>query len=91
MSMGFGFTNAANAQQFTLTGKVIDRATGKALAGASVYLPEIKKGTIANKEGVFTINIEAGSHVLEISYVGYATDVENIKLQKKFRAKLLFK
>jgi iron complex outermembrane receptor protein len=61
---------------------VFDRATGKALPGASVYLPEIKKGTIANKEGVFTINIEAGSHVLEISYVGYATDVENIKLQK---------
>ncbi len=82
MSMGFGFTNAANAQQFTLTGKVFDRATGKALPGASVYLPEIKKGTIANKEGVFTINIEVGSHVLEISYVGYATNVENIKLQK---------
>ncbi len=82
MSMGFGFTNAANAQQFTLTGKVFDRGTGKILPGASVYLPEIKKGTIANKEGVFTINIEQGSHVLEISYVGYATNVENIKLQK---------
>lgn len=82
MSMGFGFTSAANAQQVTLTGKVFDRGTGKILPGASVYLPEIKKGTIANKEGVFTINIEQGSHVLEISYVGYATNVENIKLQK---------
>lgn len=81
MSMGIGFTSAAHAQQFTLKGKVFDRATGKALAGASVYLPEIKKGTIANKDGLFTINIEAGSHVLEISYVGYATDVEHIKLQ----------
>ena len=81
MSMGFGFTNALIAQQFTLTGKVFDKATGKTLAGASVYLPEIKKGTITNKEGVFTINIEQGSHVLEISYMGYATDVENIKLQ----------
>ena len=81
MSMGFGFTNALIAQQFTLTGKVFDKATGKTLPGASVYLPEIKKGAIANKEGVFIINIEQGSHVLEISYVGYATDVENIKLQ----------
>ena len=81
MGMGFGFTNALIAQQFTLTGKVFDKATGKTLAGASVYLPEIKKGTITNKEGVFTINIEQGSHVLEISYMGYATDVENIKLQ----------
>ncbi len=75
-------TSAAIAQQFTLTGKVFDKATGKTLAGASVYLPGIKKGTIANKEGVFTINIEQGSHVLEISYIGYATDVQNIQLQK---------
>ena len=82
MGMGFGFTNALIAQQFTLTGKVFDKATGKTLTGASVYLPEIKKGTITNKEGVFTINIEQGSHVLEISYMGYATDVENIQLQK---------
>jgi iron complex outermembrane recepter protein len=79
--MGFGFTNALIAQQFTLTGKVFDKATGKILAGASVYLPEIKKGTISNKEGVFTINIEQGAHLLEISYVGYATDVKNIQLQ----------
>jgi iron complex outermembrane receptor protein len=82
MSIGMVFASAAYAQQFTLTGKVLDKVSGKALPGASVYLPEIKKGTIANKEGVFTINIEAGAHVLEISYVGYATDVENIKLQK---------
>ena len=76
------FSSAAYAQQFTLTGKVLDKATGKALPGASVYLPEIKKGTIANKEGVFSINIEAGAHVLEISYVGYATNVANVQLQK---------
>ena len=60
MSIGLGFTNALIAQQFTLTGKVFDKATGKTLPGASVYLPEIKRGTIANKVGVFTINIEKG-------------------------------
>ena len=81
MSIGLVFTSATLAQQYTLTGKVFDKATGKTLPGASVYLPEIKKGAIANKEGVFIINLEQGSHVLEISYVGYATDVENIKLQ----------
>ncbi len=81
-SMGLVFTSASIAQQYTLTGKVFDKGTGKILAGASVYLPEIKKGTLANKEGVFTIQIEQGSHVLEISYMGYATDVENIQLQK---------
>ena len=58
-SMVIGFASAANAQQFTLTGKVFDKATGKALAGASIYLPEIKKGTISNKEGDFSLSLEA--------------------------------
>jgi iron complex outermembrane receptor protein len=71
-----------DAQVYTLTGKVLDKATGKSLPGASVYLPEIKKGTIADGEGKFKLQLEAGSHVMEISYVGYATDVENITLQK---------
>lgn len=82
LSSGLFYTCMLNAQVYTLTGKVLDKATGKSLPGASVYLPEIKKGTIANKEGVFTLNIASGSHVMEISYVGYATDVENIKLDK---------
>lgn len=82
LSSGMLFTSMLNAQVYTLTGKVLDKVSGKALPGTSVYLPEIKKGTIANKEGVFILNIESGSYVMEISYVGYATDVENIKLNK---------
>ncbi len=81
LSLGVCFSSAASAQQYTLTGKVFDKATNKALVGASVYLPEIKKGFITNKEGVFSVTIEAGSHVLEISYVGYATNVANVQLQ----------
>jgi iron complex outermembrane receptor protein len=82
LSSGMLFTSMLNAQVYTLTGKVSDKASGKALPGASVYLPEIKKGTIADGEGKFKLQLEAGSHVMEISYVGYATDVENITLQK---------
>ena len=82
LSSGMLYTSMLNAQVYTLTGKVLDKASGKALPGASVYLPEIKKGTIADGEGKFKLQLEAGSHVMEISYVGYATDVENITLQK---------
>ena len=80
LSVAICFSSAAYAQQFTLTGKVFDKATGKVLSGASVYLPEIKKGTITNKEGVYSINIEAGSHVLEIGFVGYANNVANVQV-----------
>ena len=81
-SSGIFYTCMLNAQVYTLTGKILDRASGKALPGASIYLPEIKKGTIADADGKFKLQLEAGSHVIEISYVGYATDVENIILQK---------
>ncbi len=82
LSSGLFYTCMLDAQVYTLTGKVLDKSTGKALPGASVYLPEIKKGTIADVEGKFKLQLEAGSHVMEISYVGYATDVENVILQK---------
>ena len=82
MIVWMGFTTAINAQVFTLTGKVLDKSSGKVLPGASVYLPEIKKGTIADADGKFKLQLEAGSYVMEISYVGYATDVENVVLQK---------
>ena len=82
MIVWMGFTTAINAQVFTLTGKVLDKSSGKVLPGASVYLPEIKKGTIADADGKFKLQLEAGSYVMEISYVGYTTDVENVVLQK---------
>ena len=50
LSSGLFYTCMLDAQVYTLTGKVLDKATGKSLPGASVYLPEIKKGTIANKD-----------------------------------------
>ncbi|MSP08666.1 MAG: TonB-dependent receptor, partial [Chitinophagaceae bacterium] len=82
MSVCIAFASTTNAQQYTLIGKVLDKATGKALPGASVYLPEIKKGTITDVDGKFKLQLQVGSHVVEISYVGYATDVENVVLQK---------
>ncbi|MBV5342806.1 TonB-dependent receptor, partial [bacterium] len=33
-------------------------------------------------EGKFKLQLEAGPHVMEISHVGYATDVEHIVLKK---------
>ena len=82
LSSSLFYTCKLNAQVYSLTGKVVDKATGKALPGVSVYLPEIKKGTIADMEGKFKLQLEAGSHVMEISHVGYATDVEHIVLKK---------
>jgi len=60
-------------------GKIIDSKTGKAIAGASVYIMDIKSGTSSDNEGNFAIkNIPEGNHLIEVSHIGYTTIAENI-------------
>ena len=64
-----------------LNGKVIDKATGKALAGATIYIHELKTGAITNDSGYFkTPQVNAGSYTIEITYQGYAADVEPVTI-----------
>ena len=56
----------------TLSGRVVDRRTGKPLSGASVYLADASGGTASNQSGFFSLpNILSGNHEIIISYVGY--------------------
>jgi len=58
------------------TGKVTDGRTGEALAGASVYIADLKTGAVTNNEGNFLIsNISPGRHLIEVSFVGYSYTV----------------
>lgn len=55
-----------------VTGKITD-AEGNPLQGVSVFVKGKARGTTTNGEGRFTINGVEESAVLQISYVGYAT------------------
>src|SRR5688500_16701135 len=64
-----------------LTGKVIDAKTGIPLAGASIYLHDINKGTIAGDSGTFkTISLVPGKYLVEISHIGYKNIVQTISI-----------
>ena len=71
----------ANAQSYTLSGKVVDK-NKQPLAGASVFVKEIKKGTSTNFDGNFSINLQKGSYTVEVSFIGYTTISEKITLSK---------
>lgn len=76
----------------TLTGKITDSKTGEILPGASIYLHDLKKGTISDDKGMYRItNLNAGKYMLEITYRGYATIIETVILngdtQKDFALK----
>jgi len=62
----------ANAQSFTLSGKVVDENKNP-LPGASILVQEIKKGTFTNDEGNFSLKINRGKYKVKISYLGYKT------------------
>ena len=64
-----------------LTGIITDAATGKPLAGVSVYISDARTGAATNANGEFQINnLQEGSHLVEISHVGYNTIAERIEI-----------
>src|SRR4051812_13117990 len=83
----FGFTALAQqAQQFTISGKIIDSKTKEPLPSASIILlssSQEKRTTIADADGNFTIKNTAGSYQLKVEFMSYKTLVkENFILNK---------
>jgi len=69
--------------QNKISGKVIDKLTQEPLIGATIYITDLKKGTNTNLEGNFYFeNIKNGNYLIEVSYIGYQTFIQNLLLQK---------
>ena len=61
------------AQNTVLTGTIKDSASGKPLAGVSVFLNGTSKGTVTRNDGSFALAIPPGRYELIASAIGYAT------------------
>ncbi|CAL2106901.1 iron complex outermembrane recepter protein [Tenacibaculum sp. 190524A02b] len=61
-----------NAQNFTLSGKVVDKKQ-QGLEGATIAVKTLKKGTITDFEGGYKLSLPKGKHLITISYVGFNT------------------
>jgi iron complex outermembrane receptor protein len=86
--------SAAAGERVALTGKITD-AAGQPLTGASITLPDLRKGTVSDAQGMFKIaNINGGKYLIEVSFSGYASIVETIDLnngtEKNFTLKSSF-
>ncbi len=65
----------------TFSGIITEEKTGKPLKDVSVYLVDIKIGTITKADGSFVLdNVPEGKHLIEISHIGYATIAEPIEI-----------
>ncbi len=68
------FAHEANAQGFTVTGKVTSFADQGPLPGVNVLVKGGQEGTITDIEGNYAIQIEDNDAVLVFSYVGFHTE-----------------
>ena len=71
----------ANAQTFTLNGKVVNE-NNESLPGATVLVKENNKGTSTDFDGKFRVNLPKGTSTIQVSFVGYKTVSKEISLTK---------
>jgi len=70
----YQFSNAQN----TIKGKITDQ-NNEPLAGATIFVTELNKGTVANKDGEFELNnFPNGKFKIRFSFVGYENKIETI-------------
>jgi iron complex outermembrane receptor protein len=68
----------------SLSGKVVDSATGKGIASASVYIADLKLGAMADDSGVYHFaNLPNGTYLVEAHAIGYATQIKNVTVTEK--------
>ena len=67
------FPAIASAQtRTTVTGTVVDAATGQPLAGAVVQIPTLRMNATTNERGVFAFaGVPAGTHTVRTNLIGY--------------------
>jgi TonB-linked SusC/RagA family outer membrane protein len=72
----------AQAQSYTLEGRVIEADTDRALPGANVQVEATTFGTATREDGGFSLSVRLapGTYTLRVSFVGYRTEQQSITL-----------
>jgi hypothetical protein len=71
--------SAQNAS--TISGIIRDKDSNESLIGVSIYVSELKTGTVTNHDGLYTLRLAPGVYTIKASYIGY------IPVEKKFTLK----
>jgi hypothetical protein len=67
--VGNGNGNSSYAGTY-INGKIVDSETGEPLIGATVYILELKKGTVTDIDGRYNLALPAGKYSIDFSSMG---------------------
>jgi iron complex outermembrane receptor protein len=67
----------------TLSGTVTDKADGKPIPGATVSIPDLRTGAVADGNGKYSIsNLPKGVYLVQVSFIGYGTFNQRVDFTK---------
>ena len=70
--------------QNEVTGFVKNAITKEVLASVSIYIPDLKIGTITDLRGHYILkNLPSGSYLLQASLAGYGNHIEQILISRQ--------
>ncbi len=68
------------AKKWTISGSVRDKKNGEDLTGATIFVVEMKTGTVTDLYGRYSITLPEGKYTLQYSFIGYKTVKEQVDL-----------
>lgn len=81
---------AQEKNKFTLKGHISDASTGEMLIGASVYINQLKNGTVAELDGSYVIkDIPEGNYNIRFNYLGYTTKDTTLFINSNLQLNIL--
>lgn len=66
--------------EVVVIGRIIDDKSKEPIAGVSVYVNDIEKGTITDPDGNYRITLSKGDHIITYSYINYEEKLTDLKI-----------
>ena len=69
-----------SAKKWTISGSIRDKSNGEYLTGATIFVTELKTGTVSDLYGHYSMTLAEGNYSLQFSYIGYKTELRQVDL-----------
>ncbi len=77
-----GFLYSQKAYNVTISGYIRDDTNGESLPGTTIFVNELKTGSISNGYGFYSLTLPRGSYHIVYSFVGYQSRSLALHLQR---------